>query len=71
MEEWIDPNVQRVSNMLKTRMEAGYKKYGVTTERDDLTTLQWLIHLQEELLDAAIYVEALKQKSYYHADDNK
>ena len=71
MEKWIDPNVQRVSHMLKTRMEAGYKKYGVTTERDDLTTLQWLIHLQEELLDAAIYVEALKQKAYNHADDNK
>lgn len=69
--EWIDPNVQRVSNMLKSRMEAGYKKYGVTTERDDLTTLQWLVHLQEELLDAAIYVEALKQRAYNNTDDNK
>jgi hypothetical protein len=29
-------------------------------ERDDLSPLQWLQHLQEELMDAAVYVEKLK-----------
>jgi hypothetical protein len=29
-------------------------------ERDDLNFLDWLTHLQEELLDAAVYVEKLK-----------
>lgn len=39
------------------RAEQGHKKYGVTMERDDLGMLNWLQHLQEELLDAAVYIE--------------
>jgi hypothetical protein len=62
MEEWKDKNVQRVSESLKERMERGYKKYGTTTERTDLNLMDWLQHLQEELLDAAVYVERLKQE---------
>jgi hypothetical protein len=30
-------------------------------ERDDLTLMQWLQHLQEELMDAAVYIEKIKQ----------
>jgi hypothetical protein len=43
-------------------MEVGFKKYGVTTERKDIDLLGWLQHLQEELLDAAVYIERLKQE---------
>ncbi len=35
-------------------------KYGTTMERNDLTLMQRLQHLQEELMDAAVYVEKLK-----------
>jgi hypothetical protein len=28
-------------------------------ERDDLNKEEWLIHLQEELLDGAVYIEKL------------
>ena len=28
-------------------------------EREDLTNEEWLIHLQEELMDASVYVERL------------
>jgi hypothetical protein len=45
---------------LRTRAEKGKEKYGTTMERDDLTLMQWLQHLQEELMDAAVYVEKLK-----------
>jgi len=31
-------------------------------ERNDLTLLEWLQHLQEELMDAAVYVEKLKSE---------
>jgi hypothetical protein len=37
-------------------------KYGVNTERTDLTTLEWLQHLQEELMDASVYIEKLKHE---------
>tara|TARA_R110000824_G_scaffold366017_1_gene554608 strand:+ start:385 stop:624 length:240 start_codon:yes stop_codon:yes gene_type:complete len=44
---------------IKERAEKGAKKYGVTMERDDLTYTEWLIHLQEELMDACVYIEKL------------
>jgi hypothetical protein len=57
-----DKNVESVRELLYNRMETGYKKYGVTTERQDIDLLGWLQHLQEELLDAAVYVERLKNE---------
>ena len=49
----------RVSDKLLTRAATGYRKYGVTMETDDLNKEEWLIHLQEELLDGAVYIEKL------------
>lgn len=56
----VDKNVTKVRKKLADRANVGLKKYGVTTERRDLSLLDWLNHLQEELLDAAIYIEKLK-----------
>jgi hypothetical protein len=36
------------------------KKYNTTLEREDLDLQEWLNHLQEELMDATLYVERLK-----------
>lgn len=58
----IDQNVERVRAMLLARMQAGIAKYGTTTERDDIDLAGWLQHLQEELLDAAVYVERIKRE---------
>ena len=49
----------KVCNKIKKRAEVGKKKYGVTMERTDLTKVDWLVHLQEELMDAAVYIERL------------
>ena len=59
---FADPNVEAVCNLLKSRMEVGLLKYGVTTERTDVDKLGWLNHLQAELLVAAVYIERLKQE---------
>lgn len=61
-EKWADANTQAVANMMKQRMEVGLRKYGVTTERKDIDLLGWLQHLQEELCDAAVYVERIKRE---------
>jgi hypothetical protein len=53
-----DKHVEAVREALLTRSQVGLKKYGVTTERDDLMLIDWLRHLQLELMDASIYVEA-------------
>ena len=57
-----DSNVVKVTDLLISRANRGLIKYGVTTERTDLNVLEWLQHLQEELLDAAVYIERLKQE---------
>jgi hypothetical protein len=49
----------RVSEKLLYRAETGFSKYGVTMEREDLSQEEWLVHLQEELLDGAVYIEKL------------
>ena len=56
----MDKNVEAVREQLKQRSEVGIVKYGTTTDRDDFTPLQWLQHLQEELMDAAVYIQKLK-----------
>jgi hypothetical protein len=70
MTEWLeankqsgpDKNVEAVREKLLQRSIVGLKKYGVTTERDDVDLAGWLEHLQLELLDAVIYIEAAKGK---------
>lgn len=57
-----DKIVESVLSRFKQRSEVGIKKYNTTLERNDLNTLQWLTHLQEELMDATLYIERLKQE---------
>ena len=58
----MDKNVENVVKQLRDREEEGLQKYGVNTEREDLSTLEWLQHLQEELMDASVYIEKLKNE---------
>lgn len=57
-----DSIVESVITQFKVRSECGIDKYGVTLDRTDLSTLEWLIHLQEELMDATLYIERLKKE---------
>lgn len=63
---------ESVINKIRSRAEVGEKKYGVTMEREDLSILDWLTHLQEELFDASIYVEKLinKVNEFKHRADS-
>tara|TARA_R110000796_G_scaffold59842_6_gene138164 strand:+ start:1543 stop:1725 length:183 start_codon:yes stop_codon:yes gene_type:complete len=54
--------VNNVVEAFLTRSNVGKEKYGTTLDRNDLKPLQWLIHLQEELMDATLYVEKLKKE---------
>ncbi len=56
-----DPIVENVKNLLTVRSKVGIAKYDTTLDDSKLTTLQWLQHLQEELLDGACYIERLKK----------
>jgi hypothetical protein len=43
---------------LRERETNGLLKYGTTMDRTDLSLQEWLTHLQEELMDATVYIEA-------------
>ena len=58
----MDENVENVITQLREREQRGLSKYGVNTERTDLSTLEWLQHLQEELMDGTVYIEKLKKE---------
>ena len=58
----MDENVENVVSQLRAREERVLSKYGVNTERTDLSTIEWLQHLQEELMDGAVYIEKLKKE---------
>lgn len=57
-----DTVVESLIEKYKERSEVGIKKYGTTLDREDLNTLDWLKHLQEELMDASLYIEKLLNK---------
>ena len=59
----VDPIVETVREKLHQRSQAGIRKYGVTMMRDDLSFIEWVTHLQEELLDASIYAQRLIEES--------
>jgi hypothetical protein len=55
-----DNYVQIVKAKFEERSQTGIKKYNTTLEREDLDLQDWLNHLQEELMDATLYIERLK-----------
>jgi len=55
-----DEIVKQVVDKFQQRSEVGIKKYGTTLEQNN--TDDFLNHLQEELMDAILYIEKLKSK---------
>jgi hypothetical protein len=56
-----DPVVERVVNKFVSRSNVGFKKYGVTLQDDPSKMFEWLNHLQEELMDAVLYLQKAKE----------
>ena len=52
-----DPVVERVVDKFVGRSDVGFEKYGVTLEDDPSDMLAWLNHLQEEMMDAVLYLQ--------------
>lgn len=55
----IDRIVLNVIKKFEKRADEGLKKYGVTLERTDLNTLDWVNEAQQEAMDFCLYLERL------------
>jgi hypothetical protein len=60
--EFRDPVVQSVVNKFVDRSDVGFKKYGKTLRDDKSDVFVWLNHLMEELMDATLYLQRLKEE---------
>ncbi len=56
-----DGVVQDVKDLYEHRSQVGIKKYNTTLEDSKESLEAFLVHLQEELMDATLYIEKLKQ----------
>ena len=56
-----DSIVESVVKQFKDRSNVGIAKYGTTMDRNDLSTLEWMIHFREELQDGLLYLERVIQ----------
>ena len=56
-----DPVVERVVDKFVSRSDVGFAKYGITLEDDPSAVFDWLNHLQEELMDAVLYLQKAKE----------
>ena len=59
--EFRDPVVERVVDKFVSRSDVGFAKYGVTLNDDPSKVVDWLNHLQEELMDSVLYIQKLKK----------
>lgn len=57
-----DPVVQCVVNKFVDRSDVGFAKYKTTMRDDQSDVFVWLNHLQEELMDATLYLQRLKEE---------
>ena len=69
--EFRDPVVERVVNKFVSRSDIGFAKYGVTLDKDSSEMFAWLNHLQEELMDAVLYLQKAKEVYTENLQDEK
>jgi|TARA_R110000824_G_scaffold392557_1_gene591033 hypothetical protein len=57
-----DPLVEKIAKRMLARSNAGIIKYGNTMRTAEKPLVEWIGDTQEELLDAIVYLEKVKEK---------
>jgi hypothetical protein len=58
---FVDPIVESVTKKFITRSNVGHTKYGTTLKDNDGPVDYWMNHIQEELMDALLYIEKTRE----------
>ncbi len=56
-----DTIVEEVKDLYDYRSSVGIKKYNTTLEESKQSLDEFLLHLQEELMDATLYIQKLRK----------
>jgi hypothetical protein len=60
--ETKDSVVEEIVNRFQERSRVGIEKYKTTLDRKDLSPLDWINHLQEEMMDGILYAQRLRRE---------
>ena len=75
MHELRDPVVKRVIDKFVKRSNEGFKKYGTTLHEERTTKMKglmkYLIDMQEELMDAILYIQTAQEELKEHLDETE
>ena len=63
--------LDEVIDEFRKREEVGFMKYGVTMDREDLLSHEWIQHMMEELMDAIIYLKKIQNGSQRFTDSQE
>ena len=70
-----DPVVKRVVDKFRDRSDVGYAKYGTTLDEERTTKMKglmkYLIDIQEELMDAILYIQTAQEELKEFLDEKK
>ena len=73
--EFRDPVVKRVVEKFRTRSDVGFEKYGTTLDEERTTKMKglmkYLIDIQEELMDAILYIQTAQEELKEQLDEEK
>ncbi len=73
--EFRDPVVKRVVQKFRERSDAGFIKYGTTLHEERTTKmkglLKYIIDIQEELMDAILYLQTAQEEIKDQLDETK
>ena len=73
--EFRDPVVKSVVDKFRERSDAGYAKYGTTLHEERTTKIKglmkYLIDIQEELMDAVLYIQTAQEELKDMLDEKK
>lgn len=57
-----NPVLREVNELLQNQTAKGLAKYGTTVNPMDYTTIKWLKHYREEMIDGAVYATIVIKK---------
>ena len=73
--DFRDPVVKRVVEKFRTRSDAGFIKYGTTLHEERTTKMKglmkYLIDIQEELMDAILYIQTAQEELKEFLDEKE
>ena len=73
--DFRDPVVKRVVDKFRLRSDEGFLKYGTTLDEERTTKMKglmkYLVDIQEELMDAILYIQTAQEELKEHLDEKE